>query len=71
MENPKINQPTDGNCGYIALYNGRQAEVWADTLFKAKDLAVAYFKPPKSKQHLVSVTLAEKEGQPVIHRPDF
>ncbi len=53
--------------GYIAFYNGKQHEVHADTLFEAKQKAVAHFKPPKSKQHMVHVVLAEKDGQPVTH----
>ena len=65
----KINNETDGKCGYLALYNGKQAEVWADTMLAAKTLAVAYFKPPKSRTHLVSVHLCESNGGPVVHTP--
>jgi hypothetical protein len=72
---PQINQPTAGKFGYCAFYsNGHthmNADVWADTLFQAKERAVAYFKPPKSKQHLVTVMLAEKNGEPVVHVADF
>ena len=28
---------------------------------------IAHFKPPKSKQHLVSVVLAETDGKQVTH----
>ncbi|MFK4131985.1 hypothetical protein ACI2KR_06775 [Pseudomonas luteola] len=53
--------------GYIAFFNGKRAELYADSLFDAKLKAIAHFKPAKSKQHLVSVMLAEKDGEPVIH----
>ena len=57
--------------GYIAFYNGKQHELYADTLLEAKDKAIQHFKPPKSKKHMVSVMLAEKDGQQVTHTPDF
>lgn len=64
MPNPRINTPADGRCGYIAFsHNGQQAEVWADTSFAASELARTYFKPPKSKRHLVTVHLCEVNGQ--------
>lgn len=51
--------------GYIALYQGKTTELHADSLYAAKTKAVEYFKPPKSKHHLVSVHLAEKDGETV------
>lgn len=53
--------------GYIALFNGKRIEVYADTSYQALLKAREIFKPAKSKRHLVSVTLAEKDGEPVIH----
>jgi len=53
--------------GYIAFYNGRRHELYASSLVGAKEIATAYFKPPKSQRHMVSVVLAEKDGKPVIH----
>jgi hypothetical protein len=67
MNRPKINTPADGKCGYIAFFDGRSAEVWADTSLQAKERAVAYFKPAKSKKHMVHVAIAEVEGTPVVH----
>ena len=55
--------------GYLAFYNGHQMEVYAERLIDAKDKAVAAFKPPKSKRHMVSVVLCEKEGEVVVHSP--
>lgn len=40
---------------YIAFYNGRRHELQAATLYAAKLAAIAYFNPPKSKAHMVSV----------------
>ena len=36
---------------------------------KRKQLAV--FKPAKSKAHMVTVMLAERAGEPVVHTADF
>jgi hypothetical protein len=65
----QINTPNDGKNGYVAMYNGRQVDVWADTSFQATERARNYFKPPKSKRHLVHVVLAEQNGQQVTHLP--
>lgn len=51
--------------GYIALYQGKRTEVYAATSYEAQVKALAHFKPPKSKRHLVSVHLAEADGQTV------
>ena len=53
--------------GYVAFYNDKRHELHAESLYAAKQAAIAYFKPPKSKQHLVSVVLAELDGKPVTH----
>lgn len=45
--------------GYKAFYNSKTADVYADTKLAARDKAVAIFKPPKSKQHMVHVELCE------------
>lgn len=58
--------------GYIAKYGeSGHAEFYADSLYDAKKKAVEWFKPPKSKAHLVNVMLVEKDGEPVIHLPLF
>lgn len=53
--------------GYVCFYNGKRWECYASCMFDAKERAVAYFKPPKSKQYMVSVVLAEKDGKQVVH----
>lgn len=57
--------------GYIAFYGNKQHEVYADSLYGAKQKAIKELKVPKSKEHMVSVYLAEKEGKPVTHVADF
>lgn len=57
--------------GYVAFYNGKRVEVKADTLYAAKQEAVKQLKVRKSQEHMVSVVLAEKNGEQVTHTPDF
>ena len=57
--------------GYVCFYSGKRIEIYADTLYQAKEKAVLEFKAPKSKRHMVSVMLAEKNGQELIHTADF
>jgi hypothetical protein len=57
--------------GYIAFFNGKQTEIHAETQYAAKVKAEEFFKPVKSKKHLITVVLAEKEGKQVVHTPDF
>jgi hypothetical protein len=67
-----INQKSDGDNGYVAFYNGRQADVYAKTALAAQQKAVEFFKPPKSKRHMVHVGLAERaDGTQVVHVADF
>ena len=51
--------------GYIAFYNSKRIEVYAESLYAAKLEAVRIFKPRKSQEHMVSVTLAEIDGEQV------
>ena len=53
--------------GYVCFYNGKRWECYASSMFAAKEKAVAHFKPPKSKRHMVSVMLSEKDGKQVVH----
>lgn len=60
----QINTNDDGKggklkCGYIAMYRNEQVEVFANTIFGAKEIAIAYFKPPKSQARMVAVMLCE------------
>jgi hypothetical protein len=53
--------------GYIAFYRGNQKEVFADSIWQAKQKAIAELSVPKKKQGLLSVMLAEVEGNQVSH----
>lgn len=62
MDEPKL-------CGYIALYRGRQIEVYAETSYKAQLKAAVLLKAKKSYE--VGVYLCEKDGKPVAQPTDF
>lgn len=53
--------------GYKAFYNGKTWDIHADSLYAAKVAAIKVICPPRSKEHMVSVVLCEKDDQPVIH----
>ena len=57
--------------GYLAFFNGKEKEIYADSLFAAKVQAIKEFKAPKSKEHMVHVHLVEKEGKPILTAIDF
>lgn len=57
--------------GYVAMYNRKKIEVRAADLYSAKQKAVAELGVRKKQEHMVSVMLAEKDGKPVVHTPDF
>ncbi len=57
--------------GYIAIYNSKEKEIYAETLYAAKLQAIKEFKVPKSKEHRVVVMLCEKDGEQVVHDPLF
>lgn len=51
--------------GYIAFYKGKKIEVYAESSYKAQVKAAEILKARKSYE--VTVVLAEKDGQPVVH----
>jgi hypothetical protein len=51
--------------GYIAFYRGKQIYICAYTSYEAQKMAAATFRAKKSYE--VTVVLAEKDGQQVIH----
>lgn len=55
--------------GYVCFYKGKKIEVYAETSYEAQQKAVAQFKAKKSYD--VTVMLAEKQGEQVIHAADF
>lgn len=66
-----VNQPTDGKCGYKAFYNRKEIELYADSLYQAKQRAITHFKPKKSQEHMVNIVLCEVESETVVHVADF
>lgn len=51
--------------GYVCFYKDKRTEVYAATRLEARDKAAAFFKVKKAYD--VTVVLAEKDGQPVVH----
>jgi hypothetical protein len=63
-----INLKQPGDSGYVYFYNGTQIALYAKSAADAKDKAVAYFKPPKSKHHMVHGMIAENSnGEQIVH----
>jgi hypothetical protein len=54
-----------GTYGYIALYQSKRYELHAASSYAAWQAAVAHFKVRSSKAHLVTVHLAEVDGETV------
>ena len=57
--------------GYICFYDRKRIEVYADTTWEAYVKAIATFKVSKKNEYKVSVHLAEKNGEQVVHTADF
>jgi hypothetical protein len=53
--------------GYIGLYNGTKVEVYADSIWEAKQKAVQLLNVPKKKEGLLSIMLAEVNGAQYVH----
>lgn len=53
--------------GYKAFFLVRDTEVHASSSYEAYKKAVAFFRPSKSKAHMVHVVLCEKNGEQVTH----
>jgi hypothetical protein len=53
--------------GYVCFYKGKRWECHAPSLLDAKLKALENFRVHRSRGYLVSVVLAEKNGEPVVH----
>ena len=54
--------------GFVCFYAGKRIEVYAASMYAAKLQAIAQFKAPKGKSHMVSVVLAAlPNGSEVVH----
>lgn len=66
-----INEATEesheGLNGYVAFYKGKQKDIYAKTKYEALKKAVKEF--GAKKEWDVTVELAEKGGEPVVHIP--
>ena len=51
--------------GYKCFYRGKTNEVYAETSYKAQQIAAAFFKAKKACE--VTVMLCEKAGEQVAH----
>lgn len=56
-----------GNCGYLAFYKDRIAEIYADSAYTAQVKAAEYFKEKKS--YKVSVHLCTVDDKQITHTP--
>jgi hypothetical protein len=52
--------------GYIAFWKGKQTEINANTSYEAQGKAMVFF-GKLAHPWDISIVLAEKDGQPVIH----
>ena len=57
--------------GYKWFYNDREGEVHADTSFAAQQKVATEQKVPAKRRYQITVVLAEKAGEPVVHVADF
>lgn len=55
--------------GYKAFYRRKEIEVFAETSLDAQRKAAEIFKAKKAYE--VTVRLCEKNGEQVVHTPDF
>ena len=58
---------------YAVFYNGKRAEVKAETTYAAQLSYANEHKVPAKKRHMISVKLVGKgeSNEPVVHVPDF
>jgi hypothetical protein len=52
---------------FIAVYQGNRVEVYADTIWQAKQNAVKILSVPKKKQGLLSIMVSVVDGKVVLH----
>lgn len=60
----------EGKNGYIAFYNGKKIEVYANSSYEAQQKALKTFQSQSRKKIQgweINVTIATKDGEDVIH----
>jgi hypothetical protein len=55
--------------GYVTFYKDKRHEVQAKSSWEAQQIAAKVFKAKKA--YHVTVVLAEKDGEQVVHKPMF
>lgn len=55
--------------GYVCFWKGKRFEVYAESSYAAQKKCAEQYKIKKA--HEITVVLAEKDGQPVVHIPTF
>ena len=61
-----MNTNTPAKNGYLAFFNGKEREIYANSLYEAKQEAIRQFKPKASQRHMVHVYLVEKDGHQIL-----
>lgn len=56
-----INEKKFNDKPYVAFLNGTRIELYAQTLYAAKQKAIEHFRPKKRDLHKVNVVLAEED----------
>lgn len=57
--------------GYVCFYESKRIEVTSDTSYHAQLKAAEMLKVKPKNRHKITVVLAEKDGEPVVHLPLF
>jgi hypothetical protein len=57
--------------GYVCFYKNSRLEVYANTSYEAQQKAADQLNVKPKQRHMISVVLAEKNGQQVTHTPTF
>ena len=64
-----MNEEVKAMNGYVCFYKGRRIEVYAETLYAAQQKAATLLRAKRIYE--VTVHLAEKNGEPVVHIADL
>lgn len=56
---------------YVCLFKGKQIAVTAATSYQAQKLAADKFGIKPQAAHKIFVMIAKKDGEYIIHKPDF
>ena len=56
--------------GYVCFFDRKRVEVYANTTLAARDEAARILRVPAKKQYQITVMLAEKNGETVVHTAD-